>query len=65
MSRARRRSRRALAHERCIREKADAIAGRDFPVIQGCLLVIATIFVLVNLLVDLLYAVVDPRIHYQ
>ncbi len=42
-----------------------AIAGRDFPVIQGCLLVIATIFVLVNLFVDLLYAVVDPRIHYQ
>lgn len=42
-----------------------AIAGRDFPVIQGCLLVIATIFVLVNLCVDLLYAVVDPRIHYQ
>ena len=42
-----------------------AIAGRDFPVIQGCLLVVATIFVLVNLVVDLLYAVIDPRIHYN
>jgi len=41
-----------------------AIQGRDFPVVQGCLLVVATIFVLVNLAVDLLYALVDPRIHY-
>ena len=41
-----------------------AIQGRDFPVVQGCLLVIATIFVLVNLFVDLLYALIDPRIHY-
>lgn len=41
-----------------------AIQGRDFPVVQGVLLVIATIFVLVNLVVDLLYAFIDPRIHY-
>ena len=41
-----------------------AIQGRDFPVVQGVLLVVATIFVLVNLLVDLLYAFIDPRIHY-
>jgi ABC-type dipeptide/oligopeptide/nickel transport system permease component len=41
-----------------------AIGGRDFPVVQGCLLVIASIFVLVNLAVDLLYAFIDPRIHY-
>ena len=41
-----------------------AIQGRDFPVVQGCLLVVATIFVLVNLAVDLVYALVDPRIHY-
>jgi peptide/nickel transport system permease protein len=41
-----------------------AIQGRDFPVVQGCLLVIATIFVLVNLAVDMLYALIDPRIHY-
>ncbi len=41
-----------------------AIQGRDFPVVQGCLLVVATVFVLVNLAVDLLYALIDPRIHY-
>lgn len=41
-----------------------AIQGRDFPVVQGALLVVATIFVLVNLLVDLLYALIDPRIKY-
>ncbi len=41
-----------------------AIQGRDFPVVQGCLLIVAAIFVLVNLLVDILYALVDPRIHY-
>lgn len=41
-----------------------AIQGRDFPVVQGCLLVVAAVFVLVNLLVDILYALVDPRIHY-
>lgn len=39
-----------------------AIYQRDYPVIQGIVLVIATIFVLVNLLTDLIYASVDPRI---
>jgi peptide/nickel transport system permease protein len=39
-----------------------AIASRDYPVIQGCILVFATSFILVNLLVDLLYGVLDPRI---
>ncbi|MEI6873934.1 MAG: ABC transporter permease [Spirochaetota bacterium] len=39
-----------------------AIYQRDYPVIQGIVLVIATIFVLVNLLTDLIYAFVDPRI---
>jgi len=42
-----------------------AILRRDFPVIQGGLLLTATIFVLVNLLVDVLYAVVDPRVRYD
>jgi peptide/nickel transport system permease protein len=42
-----------------------AIQSRDFPVVQGTVLVIATMFVLVNLIVDVLYAVVDPRIHYD
>lgn len=40
----------------------DSIKERDFPVTMGCVLVLATIFVLVNLIVDLLYAVIDPRI---
>ena len=34
----------------------------DLPVVMGCTIVIATIFVLVNLIVDLLYAVLDPRV---
>ncbi len=41
-----------------------AIGRRDFPLVQGAVLVIAAIYVLINLLVDLLYAVVDPRIHH-
>lgn len=43
----------------------DAIQSRDYPVIQSGILVIATIFVLINLIVDLLYAVFDPRIKYR
>ena len=43
----------------------DSIALRDYPVVQGVTLIIALIFVFVNLIVDLSYAVVDPRIHYQ
>jgi peptide/nickel transport system permease protein len=42
-----------------------AILRRDYPVIQGGLLLTATIFVLVNLVVDLLYAWFDPRIRYD
>ncbi len=42
----------------------DAIFNRDIPMIQGIVLVAATIFVAVNLGVDLLYAAVDPRIRY-
>jgi peptide/nickel transport system permease protein len=41
-----------------------AIDSRDFPVVQGTVLVISLIFVIINLIVDLLYAFVDPRIHY-
>jgi peptide/nickel transport system permease protein len=40
----------------------ESILNRDYPVVQGMTLIIAVIFVAVNLLVDLLYAVVDPRI---
>jgi len=41
-----------------------AIQSRDFPQIQGIVLVVAAIYVLVNLAVDILYAVIDPRIRY-
>jgi ABC-type dipeptide/oligopeptide/nickel transport system permease component len=43
----------------------DAIAGRDFPLIQGTVLFAAVTYVLVNLIVDLLYASIDPRIRYK
>jgi len=42
----------------------DAIVQRDYPVIQGINLVIVTIVVVTNLTVDLVYAVLDPRIRY-
>ncbi|MEM6428981.1 MAG: ABC transporter permease [Deinococcota bacterium] len=42
-----------------------AVAQRDIPLVQGLLLVFATSFVLVNLLVDILYAFLDPRIRHR
>ncbi|TVP84812.1 MAG: ABC transporter permease [Alkalicoccus sp.] len=42
----------------------DAIGNRDYPVIQSGILVIATMFVFINLIVDLLYSYIDPRIKY-
>jgi peptide/nickel transport system permease protein len=42
-----------------------AIQARDYPVAQGAVLVISAFFVLSNLLVDLLYGVLDPRIRYS
>jgi peptide/nickel transport system permease protein len=41
------------------------ILARDFPLVQGCVLVVALSFVLINLIVDLLYAWLDPRIRYE
>ena len=41
-----------------------SISRRDYPVIEGVVLFVAVVYVLVNLLVDLLYAVIDPRIRY-
>lgn len=41
-----------------------AVLRRDYPVIQGALLVVSGIYVLINLTVDLLYAVADPRVRY-
>ncbi|NLJ86859.1 MAG: ABC transporter permease [Firmicutes bacterium] len=42
-----------------------AITSRDFPVVQGAVLLVATTFVLINLLVDIAYAMLDPRIRYD
>lgn len=42
----------------------DAINNRDYPMIQGTVLLVATTFVFVNLVVDILYVYVDPRIRY-
>jgi peptide/nickel transport system permease protein len=42
----------------------DAILAKDFPVVQGVVLVVAVFYVTVNLLVDLIYALLDPRIRY-
>lgn len=41
-----------------------AVNRRDYPLIEGCVLFIAIIFVVVNLLIDIAYAIVDPRIRY-
>jgi peptide/nickel transport system permease protein len=43
----------------------ESIQARDYPIVQGATLFIATIFVMVNLITDLLYATVDPRIKYD
>ena len=42
----------------------DAISKRDYPIIQGVILVFAGVYVLINLIVDLTYTVLDPRIRY-
>lgn len=42
----------------------DAIAKRDYPIIQGVILIFSGVYVLVNLLVDLSYTLIDPRIRY-
>ena len=43
----------------------DAILGRDYPVVQGCLLFTAVVYVAVNLVVDLCYPLFDPRVTAQ
>jgi ABC-type dipeptide/oligopeptide/nickel transport system permease component len=42
----------------------ESIFSRDYPMVQGIVLVFSSMFILVNLVVDLCYAVIDPRIHY-
>lgn len=43
----------------------DAISNRDYPMIQGAVILVAASFVFVNLIVDIIYAFVDPRIRYE
>ncbi|HXW01101.1 MAG TPA: ABC transporter permease [Anaerolineae bacterium] len=43
----------------------NGILARDFPLVQGAILLVATSYVLVNLTVDITYAYLDPRIHYE
>jgi peptide/nickel transport system permease protein len=42
----------------------DAVLQRDYPVIQGVILVVSAVYVLINLAIDLAYTVLDPRIRY-
>lgn len=42
-----------------------AILGRDFPLVQGLVMFVAAVYVLINLLVDVSYGVIDPRIRYD
>ena len=42
----------------------DAIIRRDYPVIQGVILIVSGVYVLINLVIDVLYVVLDPRIKY-
>jgi len=42
-----------------------AISARDYPLLQGCILLIAVSYVVVNLLTDMIYALVDPRVRLQ
>ena len=43
----------------------ESILNRDYPIVQGMSLIIAVIFVVVNLIVDLVYGALDPRINYK
>jgi peptide/nickel transport system permease protein len=43
----------------------DAVYARDYPLVVGCILVFALVFVIVNLITDILYTYIDPRIHYD
>jgi ABC-type dipeptide/oligopeptide/nickel transport system permease component len=42
----------------------DAIVARDLPLVQGSVLVVSVIFIVVNLLVDLSYAAINPKVRY-
>jgi peptide/nickel transport system permease protein len=42
-----------------------AVFQRDFPIVQGCVLVMATAVLVINFVTDIFYAVLDPRIRYD
>ncbi len=42
----------------------DAITRRDYPIIQGVMIIFAAVYVLINLVIDILYSFIDPRIRY-
>jgi ABC-type dipeptide/oligopeptide/nickel transport system permease component len=43
----------------------DSIFARDYPMVQTCVLIASGLFIFTNLIVDVLYAYIDPRIKYQ
>lgn len=43
----------------------ESVLARDFPVVQGALLITATLYICINILVDITYALVDPRVRYD
>jgi peptide/nickel transport system permease protein len=42
----------------------DAILRRDYPIIQGVILIFSGVYVLINLVIDIVYTILDPRIRY-
>jgi ABC-type dipeptide/oligopeptide/nickel transport system permease component len=42
----------------------DSIGARDYPIVQAAVVLLASALILINLLVDILYALIDPRIYY-
>jgi peptide/nickel transport system permease protein len=42
----------------------DAILKRDYPIIQGLIMMFSMVYILVNLVIDILYTTLDPRIRY-
>ena len=42
-----------------------SIYNRDYPAVQGCVLFMAVLYLIINLIVDILYPYFDPRIEYQ
>jgi ABC-type dipeptide/oligopeptide/nickel transport system permease component len=47
------------------RTTVQAINARDYPLLQGCILTISLTYIVINLLTDVVYSIVDPRIRYE